>query len=72
MLNLNMTFGMALTIKKIKERILESLKQTEIMASLEKGQQMSGKQLDSHQAWRSHLLGTQKSQRLGSELDTEE
>lgn len=26
MLNINMTFGMAMTIKKIKERVLESMK----------------------------------------------
>jgi len=32
MLNVNMTFGMAMTVKKIKDRVLESVKQAEIMA----------------------------------------
>lgn len=41
MLNINMTFGMALTIKKIKERIMESLKQASIMSQIEEGKQVS-------------------------------
>ena len=36
MLNVNLTFGMALTIKKIKDRVLESLKQAQILAKIEK------------------------------------
>jgi hypothetical protein len=38
MLNLNMTFGMALTIKKIKDRIVDSLHQAEILAKLERSE----------------------------------
>ncbi len=33
-----MTFGMALTVKKIKDRILESLHQAEILAKIERNE----------------------------------
>lgn len=68
MLNINMTFGMALTIKKIKDRLLESVRQAEIMNMLQLGKQISNEELESQREWRKHLIGTQSQQRL--ELDT--
>jgi hypothetical protein len=58
MLNVNMTFGMALTIKKIKDRVLESLKQAQIFSKIERKSQITPEEELDNQVWRRHLIST--------------
>jgi len=64
MLNLNMTFGMALTIKKIKDRILDSLHQAEILAKLERSEAITPEEERENRTWSRHLLTPKKSQTI--------
>jgi acyl carrier protein len=52
---------MALAVKKIKDRILDSIKHAEIMSSLEKSAHVSNELKESHTLWKRRLLGTQQS-----------
>jgi hypothetical protein len=56
MLNLNMTFGMALTVKKIKDRVLESVKQAEVLAKVDKGEGVSSEEQVSNTRWRQKFI----------------
>jgi hypothetical protein len=58
MLNVNMTFGMAMTVKKIKDRVLESVKQAEVMAKQEQGKKVTPEEVKESQTWRRHLLSS--------------
>jgi hypothetical protein len=58
MLNINMTFGMALTVKKIKDRVLESLKQAQILSKIDRKSQISPEEELNNQVWRRHLINT--------------
>lgn len=51
-----MTFGMAMTIKKIKERVLESIKQAQILSKIEKSEPISPEEELNNKGWRKHLL----------------
>lgn len=47
-----MTFGMAMTIKKIKERVLESIKQAQILSKIEKSEPISPEEELNNKGWR--------------------
>ena len=72
MLNLNMTFGMALTIKRIKDRILDSLHQAEILAKLERSEAITPEEERENRQWSRHLLTPKRTQTLKESLPVEE
>jgi hypothetical protein len=72
MLNLNLTFGMALTIKKIKDRIVDSLHQAEILAKLERSEAITPEEERENRSWSRHLLTPKRTHTLKESSPVEE
>jgi hypothetical protein len=50
-LNLNLTFGMALTLRKILDRLVSSMKQAEIVRKVEEGFAVSTEEFEMTLDW---------------------
>lgn len=55
---------MALTVKKIKDRVLDSLNQAKVMKKIEEGKKVTSEELEAQKLWKSHFYGTKRSSNL--------
>lgn len=72
MVNVNLTYGMAFTLRAIKDRIREGLRQAVVSHRVREGKSVTNEDLESHAFWKnSFFMGSGGSQ-LSDRMDIEE